>query len=894
MTFRGLLAAALSGLACLPTTANAADAARRFLDTYCVTCHGGETKKAGLDLEKLSADLKDPAVFQSWVKVHDQIRSGEMPPKARKKRPDKEASDAFLHELAGRLVEADRGRRGNDGRATFRRLNRTEYENTLRDLLGIEGLKVKKMLPEDGKAFGYDKSAGGLDLSYVQLSKYMEAADAALDAAIAPHAVRPPVFKLHLPGGSLVNGARLVHGHAICIKDFKYDASILPIPKGGAPSSPEVKARVKEHRKDVYKGTLGLFRTEVGIEFRPFFPVEPLTAGRYKLRMSVWSFLWDKGQIKPHNRTEAASIILAGRTLAYFDAPSMKPTVTEMEVWLDPKITNKDGLEFSTSSLQGGDGEPGHTNRGDLTKAVAPGIAVDWLEVEGPIFDQWPTASHRALFGDLAFVPLASLPRPKAKGKLNKKAVTDNPDVHLPRRPPAIAYHMTGKSKPYVVSSTGPAELVFSTVVSKAPQEDARRFLADFLPRAFRRPVSDDEVQRYVGLVTERLDDGDCFEVAMRTAYKAALCSPNFLFLKETPGELDDWSLASRLSYFLWNSMPDDTLFALAKKKQLRDSKVLREQVERMLKDARSERFINDFTDQWLDLADIDDTTPDKKLYPEFRRILRDSMLAESRAFFRELLDKDLSTSNIVHSDFAMLNQRLATHYHIPDVVGSAIRRVPLPADSGRGGFLTQAAVLKVTANGTVTSPVRRGAWIQRKIVGRPPDPPPPDVPAIEPDVRGTVTVREMLAKHRLNEGCAACHNKIDPPGFALESFDVIGGRQTHYRSLSEDGGEVLKSETAGMRRVKYTWGKPVDASGELSDGRAFKDIDGYKKLLLADQRGIARNLVEQMLIYGTGAPIGFADRAAVEEVLNKTAAQKYGVRSLIHEMVQSRLFLTK
>jgi hypothetical protein len=313
-----------------------------------------------------------------------------------------------------------------------------------------------------------------------------------------------------------------------------------------------------------------------------------------------------------------------------------------------------------------------------------------------------------------------------------------------------------------------------------------------------------------------------------------------------------------------------------------------------MLKDPKAERFLVDFTDQWLDLKDIDETTPDRKLYPEFRSILRDSMLAEPRAFFRELLDKDLSATNVVHSDFAMLNQRLADHYRIPGITGSALRRVPLPADSGRGGFLTQAAVLKVTANGTVTSPVRRGAWVMRKIIGQPPDPPPGDVPAIEPDVRGTTTIREMLALHRTNPSCAACHARIDPPGFALESFDVIGGRQMRYRSLSEEGDVVDKSQTYSGRRVPYTLGAKVDPSGELADGRAFKDVEEFKKRLLEDPRAIARNMVGQMMIYATGAPVGFADRPAVEKILDKTADRRYGMRSLIHEIVASTLFQTK
>jgi mono/diheme cytochrome c family protein len=850
-----------------------------FLDAHCASCHNSATKNGGLDLEALSADFQNPSAFEKWVKVHDRLRAGEMPPKGRKIRPAPAETAAVLEILHADLSKAELARRAAAGRAVFRRLNRTEYENTLRDLFSLPGLKVKDLLPEDGKAFGYDKSAAGLDLSYVQLAKYMEAADAALDAAIAPHAARPAVFTVHIPGtfDAFVRNAFL--GQTVFLKDFHYDDTVIPIPRGRIGKEPESLKVKRDLLKHPYAGTMGVFRAD-DAEFKPQFPFIPVVAGRYKLRMSVWSFLWDNGEVKPSPRPEVAAIVASGRTLGYFDAPSLQPTVTEVEVWLEAK----ERFHFNAASLW-----PALLG-GNVAEYVRPGIAVDWLEIEGPPLEQWPPASHRRLFGDLPLVPLPPTPRQKGKVKGNVPSA----DVHLPRRPPENAYVIRGHGKPYIKNVDSlPQHFEPATVASKAPEADARRLLANFLPRAFRRPATPEEVGRYVELFKARLAEGDVFEVAMRTAYQAALCSPDFLFLKEPAGPLDFWAMASRLSYFLWSSMPDDELFALAEKGRLHEGAVLREQVERMLEDPKAERFIADFTDQWLDLEEIDATTPDKKLYPEFRPILRDAMLAETRAFWRELLEKDLSATNVVHSDFAMLNQRLAEHYGIPGVVGSAIRRVPLPADAGRGGFLTQASVLKVTANGTVTSPVKRGAWVQRKILGQPPDPPPPDVPAIEPDVRGTTTVREMLAKHRANASCAACHKRIDPPGFALESFDVIGGRQTRYRSLGDDGDVPDKSLTFG-RRVAYRWGRKVDAAGETADGRSFTNIEEFKKLLLEDPRSIARNLVRQLVTYATGAPIGFADRAAVERVLDQTAERQYGIRSLIHEVVQSPLFRTQ
>ncbi len=642
------------------------------------------------------------------------------------------------------------------------------------------------------------------------------------------------------------------------LKDGQYDRDTgVPIIRDRAPKG---LAQYERDKLFPYKGAVGVFRHEDCAFVPRFASFTAIHPGRYRLRVSVWGFHWDKGEVKPAARTEAARLTVNGRLIDYFDAPSLTPTVHETEVWLN----HGEYIQFNAASLW-----PVRVSetRGRAAEYVGPGVAVDWLELEGPLYDRWPSASHRRLFGEL---PLGPLPTKK--------------DVRPPKRERP---RQTGRD-----GRNGPGKYVFATVASTNPESDAERLLTDFLRRAFRRPVNADEVRRYVGLVRDRLTARCSFEEAMRTAYKAALCSPDFLFLRQTPGRLDDWALASRLSYFLWNSMPDDALFALADKGRLREPKALHDQVERMLADPKAERFVADFLDQWLDLRDIDMTSPDRRLYPEFSPYLRDSMTGEARAFFRELLHKDLGAANVVDSDFALLNQKMAEHYGIAGVRGTAFRRVPLPPGSHRGGILTQAAVHKVTANGTTTSPVKRGVWVQRKIVGRPPDPPPPDLPAIEPDVRGTTTIREQLAKHRASASCAACHAKMDPPGFALESFDVIGGWRRRYRSLGQ-GDPVDKSKTGG-HGVGYRLGPPVDCAGATADGQPFADIEEFKKILLAEERQIARNLVGQLLTYATGAPAGYSDRAAVEQVLDRTAERHYGVQSLIHEIVGSPLFQSK
>jgi hypothetical protein len=287
-------------------------------------------------------------------------------------------------------------------------------------------------------------------------------------------------------------------------------------------------------------------------------------------------------------------------------------------------------------------------------------------------------------------------------------------------------------------------------------------------------------------------------------------------------------------------------------------------------------------------------TSPDAELYSDYYLddLLTESALAETQLFFAELLRDDLPARNLVASDFAMLNERLAAHYGLPPVKGIALRRTPLPPESPRGGLLTQASVLKVTANGTTTSPVLRGAWIMERILGQKPPPPPPSVSAIDPDIRGATTIRQQLDKHRNQESCAACHRKIDPAGFALENFDVMGGWRDRYRS--EAGGELARGLAKSGQKFAFHYALPVDATGEMPDGRKFRDIREFKQLLLADEKLIARNLVRQLTVYATGAPVRFGDREQIDAILQRASSSHYGVRSLVQELVQSDLFRSK
>jgi hypothetical protein len=869
---RAAWAAALTLFLAAPCISRAAGegAPSDYLESYCFDCHDGEKKKGNLDLTALHANFLEPDSFARWVKVYDRIAAGEMPPK-KKARPPEAATTGLQQWLKEALLKAERAQGDPTNRTVLRRLTRGEYENTMRDLLELPGIMLQAGLPADGTAHGFDTNSDALEISHVNMTKYLEAADRALDQAIATQPKAPAVLKARM---SLMDEppVRNVMRDSDCVmlKGFHLDTNF---PLAGEERA-DIQAAARDGKFD-HNDSVGVFRNEDESFVPAFYATAILYPGKYRIRASFWSFQWDKGEVLPGRGTETARLSAVqlrengrganegSRVLGYFDAPSFKPQIHELVTWLN----FKEIIGFNTSSLA-----PVNLNgrKGHALTFIGPGIANDWVEIEGPLHDLWPPASHRRLFGEL---PLAEF----------KPA--EHPATHPPLRTLLRQEIVHSFNKP------DPAAGLW-TVASADPRGDARRLLAGFLPRAFRRPVAAEVLDAYTAIASERLQAGDCFESAMRYAYRAALCAPDFLYHVETAGRLDEYALACRLSYFFWNSMPDDPLTHLAAAGKLHEPATLHAEVERLLKDAKAQRFVEDFTGQWLRLRELSKNDPDKKLYPEFSSYLQDAMRQETLAYFRALLERDLDAGHLVRSDFAMLNQKLAQFYEVPGVVGSAIRPVKLPAGCARGPFLTQGAILKVTANGTTTSPVVRGAFVMARLLGQPPEPPPPNTPAVEPDVRGAKTIREQLDKHRNDATCAACHARIDPPGFALESFDVIGGQRDRYRAVFDGAGDPpARGSIDPLIALSFKVAQPVDASGSMADGRKFSGIAEYQALLAADAPLLLRNLAQQFAIYATGREISFGDRLALAEIVGRTEKKGGGLRTLLHELVESGLF---
>jgi hypothetical protein len=884
----------------------------QFFDTYCGECHY-EDASGGLDLSVLAFDPRNKDNLATWVRIFDRVSTGEMPPKKRdKKRPTPADLATFTHSVSSTVTAFEQERTAREGRALKRRLNSYEYENALRDLLNVPWAQVKDKLPHDGEAHRFNKSGEALDVSFVQMERYLAAADYAMRQAMSAAFERPGNSVRKIYARDAIGQRYMPRENGTLPDRLMFpvlDSRAQPdVRAGRAPnSSPETREREAVGKVSSIFSDAGQY----GWGFNA--PV----AGRYRIRLKGYS-IWVSGggigrwfyegqgaekapvywlpvwhrpnadEIWPGRNDEPIGIYAQSsgqtRPIGAMDFRP-EPTVGEIEVQLaGGESIRTDGMRLFRTRVNGTDEQ--YVNP-LATPEGMPGYAVQWLEVTGPLEDDNATSGYRLLFGNL---PMRRLGAGEKGGvPLETVAPYNVPPVGGP----------TGNA---VFGPGGPGGFGRSPisnqaveVVSRAPQRDAERLLRSFIQKAYRRPVGEPDVRRFLALFDREFALGSGFARSMLTAYTGVLVSPGFIFVDEQPGKLDDWALATRLSLFLWNSTPDAALRARAERGELHKPAVLRKETERLLDDPRSRRFVDAFTDYWLDLRKIDDTSPSATIYNDYEldEPLKTAALDETRMFFAELVRADLPARNVIASDFTYLNERLANHYGIPGVAGATMRRVELPPGSERGGLMTMASVLKVTANGTTTSPVLRGHWITERIFGIDTRPPPPSVKAVEPDIRGAVTIRQQLAQHRDHPSCASCHVKMDPPGFALESFDVMGARRDRYRAVAENVKPVRGFGLNGQA-FAFHYGLPVDSAGELPDGRKFQDVTEFKRLILDDEASIARNLARQLVAYATGAPVRFSDRAELERILQRAKKREYGVRSLIEEIVQSDLFQTK
>ena len=757
----------------------------KFIQEQCLDCHSDDDPEGGLSLDSLAFDLKKPKVFKDWQRVYERVRDGEMPPESELTASDK---SPFLQGLHRRLMETDSLDIAKRGRVRGRRLTRTEYENTVQSLLGID-LPLRNQLPEDSVAHGFETVADGQQLSHHLLARYLDVADRALTEAFD----------------------RALNG------DVKYDMEFSPkrLTQGiGARNYRGPEARDGESISwPIYVPFYGRMRSiripEDGwyrITLRDVRAINPVNGG------IVW------GTLRSGSGSSSEPIL--------YDIGIVEATETPRDLQFDAWIRQKHLLILKPNdrTLRRA---PNQSGRGDTIAYPKPN------EEQG-----FSGIAHRGIRIERIY--------PKADST-------------------QVSANLFGKTTPAQWKSDQKGVL--------------KRLVNRFASEAFRRPVGSDQVKDYLQIGLDVLAENGSFVEALRVAYRTILCSPRTLTFVERPGPLDDFAIASRLSYTLWTDMPDRELMQLAGEGKLRKTEVLAEQIDRMLDDPRSEKFINSFTDQWLKLNEIDFTSPDRKQFRTFDLVVQHSMLLETRTFIRKLINDDLSVANFVDSDFACLNERLIRHYRMTDEVknwqaGKGIQTVPLSPSSRRGGLITQGAILKVTADGTSTSPIVRGVFVNERILGVHIPPPPSGIPAVEPDIRGATSIRDKLAKHRSDESCNACHRTIDPPGFALEGFDPVGVGRKRY----------------GIRGK----GAAIDLSGITAGGKRFEGLLSWQKLYVNQPEKIARGFVEKFLTYATGAPIRYSEEPIIDRVVAQAKGSNYGLRTLIHASLASELFLKK
>jgi len=765
-TVLGWLVFATQGIQAAPLPSSPV---RSVLSQYCVECHDSDVKKGGLDLDLISRD--DLSRHSGdWERVIRRLRTRQMPPIG-KDRPSERVYEELARALSASM-DAIAAKNPDPGRTeTFRRLNRTEYQNAIRDLLGLE-VDAAALLPKDESSHGFDNITVG-DLSPTLLNRYISAAE-----KISRMAVGAPT--------------RTADGDTVRLRpDLTQEENVDGLPPG----------------------------TRGGVLLRHTFPRE----GDYEIQIRLTRDRNEEveGLREPH----------------------------ELEVLLD-----RGRVAHFTVEPPGGDR--------NFEKVDAH------LKVRVPV-----TAGPHQL-GVTFLKSSSSLLETRRQPYLARY----NMHRH-PRLTPAIyQVSITGAYDSKAPGDSPSRRRIFLCHPGKPEEEEscAERILSGLMRRAYRRPVSADDLVGPMEFYRKaRVEDG--FEAGIGAALTAVLVSPEFLFRMErepaalapnTAYRISDIALASRLSFFLWSSIPDDELLRVAERDELHKPRVLEKQVRRMLTDARALNLVRNFGDQWLHLRNLDSSTPDLRRFPDFDDNLRQAFRRETEMHLETVLKEDRTVLSLLKVDYTFLNERLARHYGIPNVYGSHFRRVALGRGSERGGLLRQGSIHTVTSYATRTSPVIRGKWILENFVGAAPPPPPPDVPVLKDNtVSSSLSMRERLAEHRANTACAGCHNIMDPVGFALENYDAVG----RWRTLEGD--------------------TPVDAAGGLPDGRRFVGVPGLEEWLLSHPDLFVGTLTEKLLTFALGRGLEPSDAPAVRRIVRDAKSSDYRFSSIIIGVAKSTPF---
>jgi hypothetical protein len=854
-----------------------------FLEAHCVGCHGEKVTKAGFRIDTLGTDFLAGKTADQWKEIYDNIGVGKMPPK-KEPRPDTAQASAVTDWIARELRSAERRAKNSTGRVPTRRLNRREHVNTLGDLFHLDENFVRALedeLPMDGKVDGFDR--GGLFIDEAQMTKYLELADLVLSRAVfasKPKTVSRKYLTREIRGDyehTQLATWQVEFGKKTERKKVALGANYA-IPKNGglefvgAPPEPYRQA-------ELWGG--GMWYRTFNDPLQREFP-----EGWYRLKFRAGAFKGTGAHAVDELKLTfdfTPNTPIAVKQSVIIDAPLDQPKDFEMRVFLrsgSPDLQKNYRLRWNgctsvvirnpiITRLEDEYGKKYRFKLANLTRLKRPQAELDEVKKQIEAFHEH---YHKTI---LEQVDVAQV---------------YNPDVDL-KAVPRLWIESFEIEGPLVTwPPKGRTELFFKGEDQPIDEPYIREIFARFLPRAYRRPVEVKELNEIVTWVLKAQKTNNLSGIeAVREGVRAVLCSPNFLILQESAGKgdaprpLTDYELASRLSYFLWSTMPDAELFDLAGRKQLHEPKTLHAQVRRMLADPRANAFVRNFAGQWLKVEEFNSVITDRRGYPDYDDDFRDASRREPYEFFKEVLGKDLSVLNFVDSDFLVINERLARHYGIEGVKGNAFRKVAIRPEHHRGGVLGMAGVLTYLTDGLRTLPVRRASYVLDTFWNAPPPPPPPNAGDLPP-VGRNLTVRQRLEQHRNNAVCASCHTRIDPFGMALENYDAIGAWR------ERQNGERFKGDAKSP---------PLDVSGVLPSGRTFTNVQEFKQALLAEKERFLRGFVEKMLTYALGRSVGVTDRETIEAILKAgeagaTDKERYRLHALIQAIVSSQVFQTK